>query len=738
MLIVPIKRTESTKIFKNLEKYIKKNYDKASLERVRPYLTEGDGIRDSLIATVNVAYDGLGQAIQNTAKYFRYVKSLERFIPIQSTDLKFTWFDTLSKRKFPVLTYKLEKICVLYNLAALHSRQGAEINLAGTDAHKIALNAFQVSMGCLNEIRKMGVEAKLENNVDLTSENLSMLISILTAQCYFIMYDRLDKATANKQNLAKLAFTIHKNYEQSHGIATSARLTKDYQEEFKNSLKFQSQAYAAVAHYWMSFGEREEGMKLGTGFGKGVSRLRFAYNFIQKAMQIKGLRGNILEFGRTQLTNIRREKETAESENLSIYMDGIPETVGPIDELTMVQPKFPPQVDIDSIVSGQEVLLCLVPKEVLALCAEYKEVLHQMVSAESRKITDNKRDKDQVLESMGLPQKITALSSESGLPDSIWKKIQQCQVSGGYAQLENSLTSLRQLSEGCVKTLTDFQSTLQREEDEDKTLRQSYGYQWGRATSAAINTGFKADIDKYSQKLQMAMQLDRNSFNTWQTNQEILALLKKGKPELDALIPANDVEANPNEAAEALKAALDGLAGKELVVGETLKTLEIEADQDNIIEELLRLVEQRLPKEATFAAQVAKFSGRREEVNSKIAEFRQELETVGRLNADFERVRGSIRSNPQRVQILTQLEQSVKVYTDLASIFSQGHQFYGNLSTHLSVLQQRIADFVYSRNIEKNELMAQICGKGPQGGVNPYGQFYPQGHPQGNPYGQFK
>ena len=738
MLIVPIKRTESTKIFKNVEKYIKKNYDKASLERVRPYLTEGDGIRDSLIATVTVSYDGLGQAIQNSAKYLRYIKSLERFIPIQSTDLKFTWHDTLTKRKLPVMTYKLEKICVLYNLAALYSRQGAEINLAGTDAHKIALNAFQVSMGCLNEIRKMGVEAKLENNIDLTSENLSMLINILTAQCYFIMYDRLDKATASKQNLAKLAFTIHKNYEQAHGVVTSARLTKDYAEEFKNSLRFQSQAYAAVAHYWISFAEREEGMKLGSGFGKGVARLRVAYDFIQRAMQVKGLRGNILEFGRTNLTNIRKEKETAESENLSIYMDGIPDIVGTIDELSMVQPKFPPQVDIESVVSGQEVLLCLVPKEVLALCAEYKEALHQMVSQESRKISDNKREKDQILESMGLPQKITALSSESGLPDSIWKKIQQCQVSGGFSQLENSMTSLSQLSEGCSKTLGDFQATLQREEDEDGVLRQSYGYQWGRATSAAINAGFKADIDKYSQKLRMAMQLDRNSFTTWQTNQEILTLLKKGKPELDALIPANDVESNPNEAAEALKAALDVLGGKEASVIEVLKTLELEADQDNIIEELLKLVEQRLPKESTFAAQIAKFSGRREEVNLKISEFRRELENVSRLNAEFERVRGNIRSNPQRVQILTQLEQSVKIYTDLASIFSQGHQFYGNLSTHLSVLQQRIADYVYSRNIEKNELMAHICSKGPQGGSNPYGQFYPQGHPQGNPYAQFK
>lgn len=737
MLIVPIKRTESTKIFKGLEKYIKKNYDKASLERVKPYLTEGDGIREQLQNTVNASYDSIQQAIQNTAKYIRYIKSLERFVPIQSTELKFTWLDTLTKKKLPVLTYKLEKICALYNMSALYSRLGAEINLTAADAHKIALNSFQVSMGCLNEIRKLGVETRLEGNLDLSSENLSMFINILTAQCYFIMYDRLDKATVNKLNLAKLAYTIHKNYDQAYGVVSSVKLTRDYPEEFKSSLKFQSHAYLGLANYWMSFPDRDEGMKLGTGFGKGVARLKGAFESIQKAMQVKGLRGNILEFGRSTMQQIKKEKDLAESENLSIYMDGIPDfNTLTIEELTMVQPKFPPQVDIESIVSGQEALLCLVPKEVIALCAEYKELLHQMVSEESRKISDNKREKDRVLESMGLPQKINALSNESGLPEAIWKKIQQTQVSGGFFQLENSLSSLRQLSENCQKTLNEFLASLQREEEEDKSLRQAYGYQWGRATSAALNSSLRGEIDKYMQKLNLAVQLDGNSTRTWDNSQASLQLLKKGKNELDALIPANEQAANPNEAAEGLRAALDQLSLSESSMNEVLKSLEIEAEQDNIIEELLKLVEAKLPKEGTFNAQAAKFGPKREEVNQKVAEFRRQLEVVTGLNSEFERIKGNIRSDPQRVQILAQLEQAVKIFNDLSSIFAQGHQFYANLSTHLSVLQQRVADFIYSRSIEKNELMAQISGRGGPASTapNPYGQFYPAGHS----YGQFK
>ena len=74
-------------------------------------------------------------------------------------------------------------------------------------------------------------------------------------------------------------------------------------------------------------------------------------------------------------------------------------------------------------------------------------------------------------------------------------------VSDGYSQLENSLTILHQINENCVKTLTDFQSSLWRSEDDDKTLNQAYGYQWRRVKSAAINKEFKVQTKKYSQKL---------------------------------------------------------------------------------------------------------------------------------------------------------------------------------------------------------------------------------------------
>ena len=250
MLSVTIKKTDSSKIFKGFEKYIRKNYDKATLERVKPFLSEGDSFRDQVVATFNIGYDALNRAISETAKYYRFLKSIESRIPIASTELKFSWYDTISKKKYPVLTYKLEKICCLYNIAGFYSRIAAEIDLRAADAHKIALNAYQNAMGLLNEIRKQGVnESRLENNYDLTQENLSLLIFSLTAECYYIMYDRLDKATANKLNLAKLTYTIAKNFDQAHSAGVSPKLNRALPDEFKAMLKFQSLLYLALSSY---------------------------------------------------------------------------------------------------------------------------------------------------------------------------------------------------------------------------------------------------------------------------------------------------------------------------------------------------------------------------------------------------------------------------------------------------------------------------------------------------------
>ena len=91
--------------------------------------------------------------------------------------------------------------------------------------------------------------------------------------------------------------------------------------------------------------------------------------------------------------------------------------------------------------------------------------------------------------------------------------------------------------------------------------------------SQALNSGLRNDIETYSRKLNQAMSLDENTTRTWDTNQDSLQLLKKGKNELDEMIPANDTQQNPNLHAEQLKNSLDLLNFEEQALNEILKAL---------------------------------------------------------------------------------------------------------------------------------------------------------------------
>ncbi|CAG9327847.1 unnamed protein product [Blepharisma stoltei] len=736
MLSIIPKRAESTKIYKNLEKYIRKHYDKATLERVGPFIMDAEQTRERFIQAGSPSGDQIPQYLQSLSVYYRYVKALENRLPLSSTNIKFTWLDSLSKRKMQDSNFLIEKIGILYNIGAAYSKQGADINLSSADGHKLALNYFQVAAGCFNEVRKLAVEVRQSATIDISPEHLTFATYILLAQAYFCMYDKLDKATANKLNLAKLSQTISKNYGQAYELAVSEALSRHIGEEMKNILKFQQLSFAAASKYWMSFIDREEGSKLGRGFGKGVSRLRVGFDLIQRAMQTKNIRGPYLESGRTLLHQLKTEKEHAEAENLSVYMDSIPEAKALQDpeELTMIAPKFPPMVDIVSPINGEQVLQALVPPAILALSAEYKELLHNMILEESDKVAAATRNTTQALESMNLPHKLDAITVDNGLPDSVWKKVQQVQSYGGFAHIENGINSLRQLSENSQKFIAELESMVIREDEEDRSLRQMYGSQWGRAHSAAVNTHLTSDLEKYKQKLIQAINLDRTNYQILETNNEALQLLKKSKVELDQMMPpVENIGQEQSPVVQALKGALATVDQTQKSLQDQMASLTSQADQDNIIEHLMVIEETKTPKEPIFQQEISKFSPQREGLLNTANQLRQTIDAVASANSAFDRERGSYQSNPVRVQLLQNLETAVKIYNELSANLAQGHQFYTNLSQHLSVLQQKVSDFVYSRNLEKNDLFAKLSQSGfPQGGAQ--NQYRPSYGQQPNPY----
>ena len=239
------------------------------------------------------------------------------------------------------------------------------------------------------------------------------------------MYDKLDKQTANKHNISKVAYAVSRNYEQATCYFAPVKV---FPKDLENIVRYYSTVFLAAAQYYYAAGDKERCMKTSVGFGKVVARLRLAEAVINKAMLFKGIRGTALELGRNLLNLIGTDKALAENENFTIYMDRIPEesALEPIEALNMITPK----TGEAKACPNQELISAVVPMEIINVHREYEEYLATTVAVYREKVgIVGKTVKDTL-----------ANCNISGIPEDLWLDIQTVQkysIEKGLQDIKN-------------------------------------------------------------------------------------------------------------------------------------------------------------------------------------------------------------------------------------------------------------------------------------------------------------
>uniref|UniRef100_H2YHX2 BRO1 domain-containing protein n=1 Tax=Ciona savignyi TaxID=51511 RepID=H2YHX2_CIOSA len=139
----------------------------------------------------------------------------------------FTWKDSLQKGKFLSSTPKtsisdgdFERLCVLYNIAALMSQIGSEANLQTDDGLKTAAKYFQESAGIFSYIKEkvLSVVGNNQSTTDLTVEVLNAYSCVMLGQAQECFYDKASSDPAlNKKPevLAKVAMQTSHLYSEA-------------------------------------------------------------------------------------------------------------------------------------------------------------------------------------------------------------------------------------------------------------------------------------------------------------------------------------------------------------------------------------------------------------------------------------------------------------------------------------------------------------------------------------------
>ena len=725
MLFISPKRSENIRLSQAAERYITKSYDKQAWNSVCRYFTLFDESHQQMVAT-SCLFDFEEASLLSFATCLRYYKSIEEKMNAKSLALEFVWLDTLKKKKVKDSSFAFEKANLLFNIGAIYSVLASKGDFSTPDGKKAAMNKYLMAAGCFDKVREWTRELPRIDSLDLTQEHCSYAIYLMIAQGYICMFEFVDKATYNKQSIGKLASAVAKNYQFAVEIASRSPLQQGMARDQIALMEFYSMYYKATGNYWTALWEREQAEQTAKGFGMAVARLRLARQQADQAVRIRQVVGTPMEKGRQLFETIAKVTQESEATNLNVYMDSIvPEsTVKPIEDLSMLNPKFPPSVDVESKTQGEECLMVLIPPEVRNVMSQYKERLMEMVRAENVAVADLRTQVQGLLSSLSLPQKLEAISaSEAGLPEDVWTKVQEVNSHGGAIQVEKMMESLSVMNSGNLKLLEDVELMIKQEEDDDASHRTMFGPRWNRALSQAGNAMLKQDLFKFREKTAQATAVDRAITQTYQSAQASLQLTRKSREELSAMLPraAASVDASAPPIAQ-LRAVLENVSSVEKQIAEELIMLQTMTDSDNIVGEIMQQYTARADLMTVVARELEKYTETRGRIGALKSQVLEAAARVRAADRDFEQFAASVRTSAERVEFLRALALGCEKFKELVNQLSQGMNFYKQLGALIAQLQQRVSDFIIARNLEKNDLVMRLTAGSAPGGYPGYYQ----------------
>jgi len=129
-------------------------------------------------------------------------------------------------------------------------------------------------------------------------------------------------------------------------------------------------------------------------------------------------------------------------------------------------------------------------------------------------------------------------------------------------------------------------------------------------------------------------------------------------------------------------------------------------DRDDITGKMMDSLESSF--EELFNVEILKYDDLLTKVRNTFEEQNTLLAQIVSENSQFVQQSQVNAQMQQRQQILQQFDNAYKAYTQLREHLNEGIQFYSNFQDLLNKFNTKCSDFVLTRNIEKEELIASI------------------------------
>jgi len=264
--------------------------------------------------------------------------------------------------------------------------------------------------------------------------------------------------------------------------------------------------YDAIAHYFKGREYKDNAEENGGGMGKAEGHLSIALNKLNSAVTYDTRTKDALKQRKQMIEN---EYEEIKSINKNVYYEGCT----PEKELDKIESKnFTLHRSIETKLNeefpGAENFEVFLPMEVRKLEGEFQQEANKIINQNMEVLMKLSADEDAFLTAYGLPQAIYSVSGEEKIPDDLWNRVSEFQQRGNFQYLESLLAGVKQNRQTCFDIVGKCEQAVVEEENDDSSMRATYGAQWQRLPSSSLNSEIRTRISSYKQNLDKAFETD--------------------------------------------------------------------------------------------------------------------------------------------------------------------------------------------------------------------------------------
>ncbi|XP_044731295.1 programmed cell death 6-interacting protein isoform X2 [Chrysoperla carnea] len=704
LISVPLKKPTEVDIVKPLQNLIQSTYSTA--DKPQDYTESINELQKLRNTAIWRAFDRYESSLDVIYNYYDEISALEGKIPAHEVQIPFKWKDAFNKatlfggrQSLTISSLSYERVCVLFNIAALQSAVAANQILDSDEGLKLAAKLFQQAAGIFYHLKNTVMSAVQQDPTpDLNPETLQALSSLMLAQAQEIFVVKSIHDNMKDGIIAKLCCQCEDMYVEVLKIFQKENLKVLWDREWLSLIAGKQGAYHALTEFYQSLV-----CKASKKVGEEITRLEQASQLLKTAQTRSGRTGFFDEF----MSKIQRNLTEAKKDNDFIYHERIPDpkSLEPVGKAMLAKViSLPEKLGTNF----KDLFGELVPVAIHQALATFDVRKNEIVNTEISRLRESTQLLNSILASLNLPAAIEDTEG-TDLPQSLIEKANNVSSEGGISSLQNLITELPELLKRNRDILDECERLLNEEKESDDKLRSQFESRWTRTPSEKLTEMFKSNIAKYRQIINNAIEADKVVKTKYEMHLAGMQLLSKPISEIESAVPQSAGGGNVKDSSAVttlrrLMEEVETIKAERDVIEHELKSATIDMKtkflhalaQDGGVNETALSVES--------LGQL--YGPLQKQVKASLAKQETLVSEIQAANTQFIRENGA--GSSSRDTKMKELAAAHDAFIELKNNLKEGTTFYNNLTQLLVSFQNKISDFVFARKTEKEELLKDL------------------------------